>query len=366
MNKRRLLGLFFAVVIMIAAAGCSDDIDKAISMLGDKNKQEEALGIISVSAKDPMPKLLKAMKNKKLSALTRENVALLIGVQCDKTKDDSAVPALVDAMKGAEPSVAKAILEAFDKIPGDKSVKALQDAVNLKNKEVAAEASRILDSRAAALETEADKLTGQAAVKQQIVFLEEAVKINPANKERVKKLATLYSLSGQDGKAKDLLSSGGVFVLAVKALGPLPNDGQDYIDPAKIDFAAPIASPTGVDISWIDLTNIPDSGAIDFRRNASLRNPNSAYYAAFKMNVKSAEKAVLKIYGSDDTISLWLNGKAIISADAFKDQEKAFDAELKSGANLAVLKVYSRRSPRFSIRISGPNDKNISGLSVSL
>jgi hypothetical protein len=367
MNKNRLIVLFFAVLMVIAAAGCSDEIDKAIGMLGgSKNQQEEALGIISVSAKDPMPKLLKAINNKKLSKLTRENVALLIGVQCDKTKDDSAIPVLVEAMKGAEPSVSNAILEAFDKIPGDKSVKALQDALGNKDKEVAAEAMRILDSRAAALENEADKLTGQAAVKQQIKFLEEAVKINPANKDRVKKLATLYSLNGQDDKSKDVLSSGGNYVLAVKVLGPLPNDNQDYIDPAKVDFGKTVASPTGVDLAWTDLTDVPDSGAIDFRRNPSFNSPNSSYYAAFKINVKSAEKAVLKIYGSDDTISVWINGKAIMSNEKITDQEKPFNAELKAGVNIAILKDSSRRSPRFSIRVSGPNDKNISGLSFSL
>jgi hypothetical protein len=367
MNKNRLLCLFFAVLTVIAVAGCSDEIDKAIKMLGgDKKQQEEALGIISVSAKDPMPKLLKAIKNKQFSARTRENVALLIGVQCDKTKDDSAVPVLVEAMKNSEPSVAMAILEALDKVPGDKAVEALQSAVQNKNKDVSAEAMRVLDARAGALETEADKLSGQAAIKQQIKFLEEAVKINPANKDRVKKLSELYALSGQEGKATDLLSSGGVYVLGVKVLGPLPNDGQDYIDPAKVDFAKTVASPTGVDLAWMDLTDVPDSGAIDFRRNPALRTPNSAYYAAFKINTKKADKAVLKIYGADDTITLWISGKAVLTADKFTDQEKPVNADLKSGVNIVVLKDSSRRSPRFSIRVSGPNDKNISGLSISL
>lgn len=367
MNKNRFFVLFLTIAAALVIAGCSDEIDKAIHDLGGTKKQrDDAMATISVSAKDPMPKLMKALNNKSLSPLTRENVAFLIGVQGEKMDDDSSVPALVEALKGAEDTVAVAILGALEKIAGDKSVKALQDAAADKRKAVAQEAVRILDERAAALESEADKLSGQAAVKQQIEFLEQAVKINPANKERVKKLAALYSLNGQDDKAKDLLSAGGVYVLAVKVIGPFPNDKQNYVDPAKPNFGATVASPAGVDLSWTDLTDVPESGAIDFRRNPALRTPNSAYYAAFKMTVKKDEKAVLKIYGSEDTISVWLNGKPVVTGEAFSDQEKKFDAALKSGENVVVLKDGSRRSPRFSIRVSGPEDKNISGLSISL
>ncbi len=367
MKQNRLWTLLFTFIISIAITGCSDEIDKAIGMLGgSKDKQEEAMGIINISAKDPMPKLLKAIKNKKLSPIARENVAFLIGVQNEKMDDDSSIPILMEALKDSEDKVAIAILGALEKTPGEKSVKALQTARESKNKVVAREAADILDARAADREAEADKLSGAAALPKQIELLEEAVAINPSNKQRIEKLAGLYIMNGQQDKADALFTAGGSFATAVKVVGPFPNDGQDYVEPDKIDFNSTVTSPTGEELMWTDFTDIPENGIIDFRKNPSLRIPNSAFYAALKINMKKADKGLIKIYGKEETVSLWLNGKSIAADKSLEDQEAKFEAPFKNGENQALIKISSRKYPRFSIRVSTMDDKKFKTLSFGL
>ena len=367
MVAKRFWGLFLALVFAGSLAGCKDEIDDAISKLGGtKQQQEEAMGAISISAKDPMPKLLSAVKNKKLSELTRRNAAYLIGVQSDKASTDAAVPALTEALKDAEPGVAREILGALEKAPGGKGVEALQQAVAGKRKDLAAAAAEILDRKAGELEAQADKLSGAAAVPQQIKFIEQAVKINPANKQRVERLAGLYKLNGQDDKAEALFSAGGVFVTAVKVLGPFPNDNQDYVDTAHIDFSATVTSPAGAELMWTDFTDIPDTGIVDFRKSPSFRMPNSSFYAGFTLDAEKDVEAAFKIYGVDETVSLWVNGKKAADNVAFTDNENKFGAELKAGGNTAVLRIGSRRSPRFSIQITGADEKKIKGLKTGL
>jgi len=56
------------VGILLLCTGCSNELDKAIKDLGgDKAKQEQAMATIKLSAKDPIPKLVQALKDKSLS-----------------------------------------------------------------------------------------------------------------------------------------------------------------------------------------------------------------------------------------------------------------------------------------------------------
>ncbi len=354
MVAKRFFGLLLIVAMAVVFAGCKDEIDDAISKLGgSKADQEMAMGAISISAKNPMPKLLEAVKNKKLSELTRKNVAYLIGVQSESSNTDIAVEPLTEALKDAEPAVANEILTALEKIPGDKSLEALQKATTNKKQDIAAAATEILERKAGELDAQADKLVGAAAAPQQIKFLEEAVKINPANKQRIERLAGLYQITGQNDKAEALFSKGGKFVTTLKVLGPFPNDTQDYVDTAKVDFDTTVTSPTGAELMWTDFTDIPDTGIVDFRKSAAYRMPNMSFYAAFKLTSGAAGKANFKIYGVDETVSLWVNGKKAADNVAFTDNENDFSADVKSGENTVVIRVGSRRSPRFSIQVSG-------------
>ncbi|HOX28096.1 MAG TPA: hypothetical protein PLQ76_02960, partial [bacterium] len=63
-------------------------------------------------------------------------------------------------------------------------------------------------------------------------------------------------------------------------------------------------------------------------------------------------------------VEAWVNGeKADLKEESGERQSKV---ALKSGANSVVLKIASRRFPRFSIRFSDTDDKSIGGLAYSL
>lgn len=353
------------LVTAFTFAGCRSEIDEAISKLGgSKQEQEEAMGIISVSAKDPMPKLIKALKNRQLSPLTRQNVALLIGIQSEKMNDDSAVPALVAALEGAEEGVQKAVVNALAKIPGDKSLKALQDAIDSKSKAVAEEAAEILDEKAAKKIAEADSLMGDQALDRQIELVKEAVEINPKNMEVKDRLAGLYTLAGKDEEARKIYSEQGEFVTAVKVLGPFPAGDQDYIDPAAVDFTKPVAAPGGASLQWVDFTDIPMSGTVDFRKSRGFRKSNSVFYAAFKVTSDKERKALLK-FSSPDDYKIWLNGAAT-GAGGFGGEVSRTEVTLKSGDNNVFIRIASRRYARFSVRFSTTGNKKIEGLEYKL
>lgn len=352
------------LVTAFTFAGCRSEIDDAISKLGGtKQEQEEAMGIISVSAKDPMPKLIKALKNQQLSPLTRQNVALLIGIQSEKMNDDSAVPALVAALEGAEEGVQKAVVNALAKIPGEKSLKALQDALDSKSKAVAEEAAEILDEKAAKKIAEADSLMGDQALDRQIELVKEAVEINPKNMEVKDRLAGLYTLAGKDEEARKIYSEQGEFVTAMKVLGPFPAGDQDYVDPEAVDFTKPVAAPGGTSLQWVDFTDIPMSGTVDFRKSREFRKSNSMFYAAFKMTSDKERKALLK-FSSPDDYKIWLNGAAPGAGGG--GEESRTEVTLKSGDNNVLIRIVSRRYARFSVRFSTTGNKKIEGLEFRL
>lgn len=355
------------LVTAFTFAGCRSEIDDAISKLGgSKQEQEEAMGIISVSAKDPMPKLIKALKNQQLSPLTRQNVALLIGIQSEKMNEDSAVPALVAALEGAEEGVQKAVVNALAKIPGEKSLKALQDALDSKSKAVAEEAAEILDEKAAKKIAEADSLMGDQALDRQIELVKEAVEINPKNMEVKDRLAGLYTLAGKDEEARKIYSEQGEFVTAMKVLGPFPAGDQDYdtVFPETVDFTKPVAAPGGASLQWIDFTDIPLSGTVDFRKSREFRKSNSMFYAAFKVTSDKERKALLK-FSSPDDYKIWLNG-AVLAPGAGGGEESRTEVTLKSGDNNVLIRIVSRRYARFSVRFSTTGNKKIEGLEYKL
>jgi hypothetical protein len=354
-----------AAFALLATAGCKNEVDRAIEKLGGtKQEQEAAMGAIQISASDPMPKLAKALKNPKMSPLAKKNVALLIGAQAEKSNDDSVVPALVDAMKGADKGIQLAILDALDKIPGEKSLDALREALKSGVKEVSEEAGRLLDDKAYAKIKQADALLGDEAVKRQIELVKEAVEINPSNREFKDRLAGLYTIAGQDDKAKAIYSEGGEFATAFKVIGPFPGGDQDYVNPAAPDFTKPVAGPDGAQFQWADFSDVPASGTADFRKNREMRKPNSVVYAAFKATAGKEQKALLK-FTSGDKFRIWLNG-AELQAGAGKGDEYRIEVTLKSGENQVLIRDASRRFARFSARFSGADDKKIDGLKYGL
>ncbi len=373
MEQTAMKNAKYVLLALIAAAGlltsgCRNEVDKAIMMLdGDKAQQEEAMGIIAMSAQDPMPRLVKALHDTKKSVRIREKVAMLIGIQGEKSGSDVAVSDLVAALSKSEESVQLAILGALDKTPGKKAIEALRNALSGKSPPpVKKKASELLNAKAAKLVESAEALFGDAAIPKIIELLEEALAINPDNQQVRLKLIGYYSLSGQQDKANEFYDANGAFVRAVKVLGPFPLKPIDHIDPKTSNFSKPAATADGASMKWFDFNDVNESGKIDFRKDSRTRVFRSIFYAGFKINSDEQKTAALNVYVRDKA-KIWLNGALLDFPDATNEQEeRTLKVKLRKGDNTMLLMLGSMRQSRFSVRVSNPDGGKLDGISYGL
>ncbi|HOO56692.1 MAG TPA: HEAT repeat domain-containing protein [bacterium] len=361
MKRKGMFLLVAGLAVVIMLSGCSDEVDRAINMLGDESTQEEAMGMISISPSDPMPKLVKALKNKKLSPIAREKVAFMIGVQSEKTDSEEAVLALEEALGYSEENVQIAILGALENIPGDKSIKALQTAMDSDVEVVAGQALKMLDSKALENVSKADKMFGAESLATQISLMQDAVETSPRNRKFRLKLAAYYEMDGQNENAVEMYDAEGGYVREIKVLGPLPMKSNIQVDPAQIDFSNSYEVSPGVSVSWFDFKNVPPGGVIDFRKDGLTRVSESLFYASFAIVPDNGGDFVIKFY-TKDRAKIWVNGEAQkLSKENKLDDEYVMPVSLKPGANRVLLMLGSKKYPRFSFRVSTSDGKKIEG-----
>ncbi len=354
--------ILFAAVFSVFVTGCSNETDKAIKMLGgDKKQQKEAMDIIAITASDPLPSLKKAIVNPKLSPVTRKNVAILLGRKGEEAGDETLVDTLDKAIAGTkEKEVKEEIIRAIDRIPGEKSLKSMQALMAGKDADAAATAEELLNVRANTLVVEANSLVGEAALPRQIKLLEEAVKINPANRELLEKLAGYYELNGQADKATALYNAGGAYVKAFKVFGPLAISTK--LEPATPEL--PAFAPDGTELAWFDFREVGEGGAADFRKNQATKTSRSVYFASFKVNSKKAQDAVFKIT-TEDKVVVWVNGKQVFDTEGSAAEQKT-GIKIKAGSNDILLGIMSKRYARFSVRLSDKQDQVLPGANYGI
>jgi hypothetical protein len=131
-------------------------------------------------------------------------------------------------------------------------------------------------------------------------------------------------------------------------VGPFPNDGMEGFDTAyppenekRFDFGRDYASVYGKN-RWQELPprGCPDGEFINFDR-CFTPNDNVCAYAAAVIVSDIARQAKL-LTGSDDTITVWLNGENVVSKKgprgATKDEDQVL-VTLKAGENRVLVKV---------------------------
>ncbi len=368
MKKRFLPVLLSALVLLVFSAGCSNEIDNAVNLLGGtEEQQEEARDIISMSVKDPLPKLEKALTNKKLSPLARKNVALLIGAQGSKMGDESVVPVLVDAIDDSEPEVQLAIVDALESVGEDSSLAAIQKLAGHKSATVAQRAQSILNSEAQKFIDEANALADKA-IDRKIELLNEALGVDPNNSEVLLRLAGYYTLNGEKQKARDIYERGGKYVREVMVLGPIYGRVKGtLVAPGAVDTSKPVEYE-GAEYRWLKFDTVADRGVIDFRRMRETKVSKGTSLVTFTIDSESKQDVLLKLY-SKSSVDMWLNGKEIFRANPKQiraKDEHPVEITLNEGENRVLMKLLDKMYPRFSIRVSGPGGEKIDTISYGL
>jgi len=105
-------------------------------------------------------------------------------------------------------------------------------------------------------------------------------------------------------------------------------------------------------------------GGVDFIALYGLTE-NAAAYALTYLRSEIAQPVELR-FGSDDTLTVWLNGERLFSAETYRWSEpdqNIIPARLRAGVNTLLVKVGQDRDPwNFILRITGPNGARVAGL----
>ena len=379
MNKSRLL--VFAIILFAAAfaAGCSNEVDTAISKLGgNESEKQQAMGTLLAvpGAKDKLKDALLNMK--RYDAKTRKQIALLIGQQAESSNDSSATEALEKALAKSERDVRIEILNALGKAPGDKALIALQNAVDDKDASVGRVAWEILDLKAKEIMAGADKLdSSENGISVKIDIMQKALKINPCNPGLSAKIAGLYrEAAGMQPdketefykKAAETEKVCGAFVRKMYLAWPFDADLKKVqINTAKIDLNEDMDGADGMTINWEEYELPEDKTVVDMRLvTEDVDVPRTfTTYGAFSVKSDKPQDVFFRI-GADVPALLWVNGKKIIDLSSKQvdiEAEKKTRAALRKGNNIVVFKVTGSDRSRFKFRISDTNNKEAKGLS---
>jgi len=164
-----------------------------------------------------------------------------------------------------------------------------------------------------------------------------------------------------------------------QVLGPFAAMGErrgldTLMEPEKaVDLNWKTVDASGKDVGWKKISNLIDptnkkpnwDPIVDLRKQLAVpkmveqKGPYFAY-AYTKFNVPSKRRALL-LFGAQDMVSIWLNGKRVVSeleTQAIKDKETA-DVQLRSGENEILIKVgVPKDQPlRFVFRLAEPDGK---------
>ena len=165
---------------------------------------------------------------------------------------------------------------------------------------------------------------------------------NATNQSQIRKAAEELHPLGIDVNIADKLA----FVLDWLVLGPFDNPEKSgfttaYAPEKELTLRGTFKGKDDADIKWRRARTFDDFGVIDLREDVAPID-NAAAYAY--TTITSTEDMEVQIRGgSDDTMTVWLNGEKVMSVEKWigastMDQHRA-TAELKKGKNTILVKI---------------------------
>ncbi len=144
-----------------------------------------------------------------------------------------------------------------------------------------------------------------------------------------------------------------------RTLGPFPIDGKSPMSPeGPIDLSACHVGPEGKPLVWKQAKSIDAHGQIDLGKIYSNADDLAAF--GFAEIPCAASRTAQMAVGSDDTLTVWLNGKQVYDFQerrGFKPDDKRFDVPLMKGTNRLLIKCGNRGGTwQFAVGLTSPGD----------
>jgi putative heme-binding domain-containing protein len=144
-----------------------------------------------------------------------------------------------------------------------------------------------------------------------------------------------------------------------RVAGPFPIAASPAIDANKaIDPKASFEGAGGRHVTWRSVKPVDPRGQLDLGRAYSHDDDLAAYgFAEIQSPVdRQAQMAV----GSDDTLTVWLNGKEVYKfsdSRGFDHEHARFDVMLKKGTNRVLIRCGNHGGPwQYSVAVTAPAD----------
>jgi putative membrane-bound dehydrogenase-like protein len=120
-----------------------------------------------------------------------------------------------------------------------------------------------------------------------------------------------------------------------------PSGGEPLvIDASHLDPKLRARGLGGADVTWIDASAEPVNGFIDLEK-AIARQSNAAVFAWCEI-ASTREREAEMSAGSDDTLSVWVNGELVHDFDgnrSWRADEDRFKVKLRAGSNAVLLRI---------------------------
>jgi putative membrane-bound dehydrogenase-like protein len=142
-------------------------------------------------------------------------------------------------------------------------------------------------------------------------------------------------------------------------LGPLPiASPPEFPCDKPVDLSSSVIGIDGKRVTWQVAQGVDAKGQIDLGRIYSNENDRAAYGCA-QLASSSERKAQLAV-GSDDTLTVWLNGVRVYDfADRrlFSHEQDRFDVTLRKGTNRLLIHCGNRGGLwQFSVAVAAPEE----------
>jgi putative membrane-bound dehydrogenase-like protein len=371
-----------AIALGLGKLGDSDALDLLTGALGDPGSdqplRDAALEAVEmIGSKKAAVALAGLLLQKSYSAVRKPRVIAALG----RLKDPSAVNPLLETLKTPSAAVKSAAIDALVAIVKDKhdhthaevmrALGRLRDdaAIEVRNRAIAAAGTlgdrEAIPSLIAASETPASRFEASLAlaelpdVRALQVYLRGLTDKSPDLRKasaaaigniRTKAAAVLDQLAARRELPPEVVPelrsiySGLVPVTKWHVLGPFAFDPPPDLSVDKpIDLKASWNGFEGRRVSWRAAEAVDSRGQIDLGRIFTTDDDRAAYGSALfeSPNERKAEMVV----GSDDTLTVWLNGKKVYDFTdrrGFEHEQGRFDVSLLRGPNRVLVRCGNR------------------------
>ena len=385
-----------AIILAMGKLADRDALDLLTATLRDPRTPEPVRdaaleAVETIGSKKAVDALTDLLRRKALRMERQPRVIAALG----RFKDAAAIKPLKESLKSAGPAVRAAAIDALVAIVKDKSeperqavskaVRALltDPAIEVRTRAIAAAAS--LDDRQAipALIAAADvpesrfeaglALAALPDIRALQIYLrgltEKNTDLRQASATAIGNLRDLAAPVFSQLAARNELPPSALPelrsiyaalnpVTSWHVLGPFPIASVPSLAADKpIDLKASLEGSGGQRVTWRLAKAVDARGQINLGRIYSEGELAAYAYAEFP---STKERTAQMAVGSDDTLTVWLNGKQVYNfADSrgFEYEHKRFDVTLRQGTNRLLVRCGNKGGPwQFAVSVTAPAD----------